>query len=83
MLVLWQNLHPSVSLAAAYLAPRAAVGWVRFRLGRRAAPPWSETLLLPLAGLALVATPAGPGVLEISAINARMSAAMGATEWLS
>lgn len=83
VLVLWQNLHPSVSLAAAYLGARAAAGWLRHRTGRRTAPPWAETLLLPLAGLAMVATPAGFAVFDMATLNARMSTAMGATEWLS
>jgi hypothetical protein len=83
VLVLWQNLHPSVSLAAAYLGARTAAGWLRHRTGHRAAPPWAETLLLPLAGLALIATPAGFDVFGMATLNARMSTAMGATEWLS
>lgn len=82
LLVLWQNLHPSVSVAIAWLGARAAIGWA-LRLARQQdRAPWAETLLLPLAGLALIATPAGLGVFAVSALNTRMSVAMGVTEWL-
>lgn len=83
LLVLWQNLHPSVSLGLAYLAMRAAIGWSLWLAGHRPAPPRIETLLLPIAGLALLATPAGLAVFDVAALNTRMSLAMGATEWLS
>ena len=82
LLVAWQNLHPSISLAAAWLGARAALGWGLWLAGRRDAAPWPETLLLPLAGLAQVATPAGLAVFGLSALNTRMSLAMGVTEWL-
>ncbi len=87
LLVLWQNLHPSVSVAAIYLAARGGPGWLAWLgwLGpeRRAAPPWHETALCLIAALATFATPAGFGVLAVSLANAQQSVAMGATEWLS
>lgn len=82
LLVVWQNLHPSVSLAIAWLGARAAIGWGLRLTARRETAPWAETVLLPLAGLALLATPAGLAVFGVSALNARMSQAMGVSEWL-
>ncbi len=82
LLVLWQNLHPSVSVATIYLAAHGGVGWLAW-LTKRNAPPWGETALCLIAALATFATPAGLSVLAVSLANAQMSVAMGATEWLS
>ena len=82
LLVVWQNLHPSVSIAAAYLAARAGTGWYGQWRGWRTNAPWRETALAAIAALAIVATPAGLAVLAVSLRNAQMSVAMGATEWL-
>ena len=80
LLVLWQNLHPSVSVAAIYLAARGGVGWLAWLTKRHSPPPWRETALCLIAALATFATPAGLGVLAVSLANAQMSVAMGATE---
>ncbi|MFC3174727.1 hypothetical protein ACFOD9_10725 [Novosphingobium bradum] len=81
LLVVWQNLHPSVAIAVVWLGALAAWGWLAF-LRRRLAPPWVATGLALLAGLALFATPEGIGILSVSAANAAMSRAMGVSEWL-
>jgi hypothetical protein len=80
LLVLWQNLHPSVTVAAVALGSAAGVGWVRWAAGYRA-PPWALTGLTALVAAALLATPAGWSVLAVSADNARMSLALGVNEW--
>jgi SAM-dependent methyltransferase len=81
LLLVWQNLHPSVSVAALVLVAHAAVGWWRrLRVGAR--PPWEESVLALVAGAMMFATPDGWAVLQLSAENARASAAMGVSEWL-
>ena len=82
LLVLWQNLHPSVAIAAVWLGALAAVRWARFLVRREGRWPWSETALASLAAIALFATPEGAGILGVSAANAAMSRAMGVSEWL-
>ena len=80
--MLWQNLHPSVSVAAVALAAAAGVGWLRFFAKYRPSPPWLLTALLMLAGAATFATPAGFSILSVSAYNARASLALEVNEWL-
>lgn len=81
LFVLWQNLHPSVSLGAAVVGTYAGIDWLRWLL-KRGAPPWETSLLTVAAALAIFATPDGWSVLQLSALNAQMSASVGATEWL-
>lgn len=83
LLVLWQNLHPSVSIAVVWLGARAGTGLLLRLLGRRAGLPWTDGLIAVLAALAMFATPGGSEILSVSLNNAAMSAYMGATEWLS
>lgn len=82
LFVLWQNLHPSVSVAAIALAAAAAAGWVRFLLKCRPDAPWKTTGLTLIASAATFATPAGFSILAVSAYNARASMALGVNEWL-
>jgi len=82
LLVAWQNLHPSVSLAAIVLAAQAAGGWAAWARDRTRARPWAPTLLIPAAIAAMFATPDGFAILAISARNAQASMAVGASEWL-
>lgn len=81
LLVLWQNLHPSVSVAAIALAASVGAGWVRYLVGLRSAP-WQLTALMLLAAAAVFATPDGFSILEVSAYNARASIALNVNEWL-
>jgi hypothetical protein len=81
LLVAWQNLHPSVSVAAVALGARAGEGWWRCLRGNTA-PPWTVTVLTLVACAAVLATPDGLAILTLSAENARASAAMGVSEWL-
>jgi hypothetical protein len=82
LLVLWQNLHPSVSVAAMALGGTAAVAWLRFWFGRRAAPPWLLSALTLAATAAVFATPLGFSIVEVSAANAKASIDIGVSEWL-
>lgn len=81
LMVLWQNLHPSVSVGALAMGCVAASGWIG-HLRKRAAPPWAASVLALFGGLAMFLTPDGAGILEVSARNAETSMAIGASEWL-
>lgn len=82
LLVLWQNLHPSVTIGAVALGAHAAGGWASWLRDRSLPRPWAATLLTPLALAAVFATPDGADVLAVSARNAQASLAVGASEWL-
>lgn len=82
LLVLWQNLHPSVSIGAAALGAHALGGWAAWWRDRDTAKPWAATILAPLAVASLFATPDGLRILAVSARNAEASMAVGASEWL-
>jgi hypothetical protein len=82
LFVVWQNLHPSVSVAALALGATAAVAWVRAWRRRRAQAPWLLTGLAVAAALSMFATPLGFSILPVSAANARASIAIGVSEWL-
>lgn len=83
VLALWQNMHPSVMIAALYLGARAFPDWLLV-LRRRdlSAIPLAATLLAIIAFAAQFATPAGLDVLSASLANQKMSVFMAATEWL-
>jgi len=82
LLVLWQNLHPSVSIAAVALAAHAGGGWLAWFRDRSRPRPWAASLLVPAAGLATLATPDGLSAIVVSARNAQASMLVGASEWL-
>ncbi|MCW1403880.1 hypothetical protein OKA06_16770 [Novosphingobium sp. MW5] len=83
VLVLWQNMHPSVMIAALYLGARAVPGWLAVLRSRNLTIiPWPETVLAVIAFAAQFATPAGLDVLSVSLANQKMSVFMAATEWL-
>lgn len=78
--VLWQNLHPSATIAVLYLGVLAAAALIHWwKTGDR---PYSAFGMLVAAGLAVFATPDGFGVLKLSAENAAVSKAIGIEEWL-
>lgn len=81
LLVLWQNLHPSVSVGAMAMAVVAAVeAWNWWRDRSRPFPV--AAAILAVAGLAaMIATPDGLDVFDIAARNAEASLAIGASEW--
>jgi hypothetical protein len=82
LLVLWQNLHPSVSIAAVALGAHAAGGWAAWLRDRTLMKPWAATILIPIAFASMFATPDGLAVLAVSARNAQASISVGASEWL-
>lgn len=82
LLIVWQNLHPSVSMGAVALAAHAAGGWLAWFLDRERPQPWPATALVPVAIAAVFATPDGFDVLAVSARNAQASIAVRASEWL-
>lgn len=81
LLILWQNLHPSVIVGAIYLVAVTMAGLVR-TVFRREAKPWTEAILMLSAGMAMFATPAGPALLKISRVNGALSQWMQIGEWL-
>lgn len=81
LLLAWQNLHPSVSIAAVILGATAAAGWIGARLRWWVFDARLPAVLAAVAGLAMFATPDGLSILAISADNARASLANGASEW--
>ncbi|PNU05278.1 hypothetical protein A8V01_17000 [Novosphingobium guangzhouense] len=81
VLVAWQNLHPSVSVAVAALNLAAGAGWYRRMRGRASSGPWGLSALGLLAVAAMFATPDGASILATSAANAQASIAIGASEW--
>lgn len=82
LLVVWQNLHPSVAVALFYLLARAVWGGFAKVTNRSTALPWTETVLMACGALALIATPLGFQIFAVSARNAAASTAMSANEWL-
>ena len=81
LLVVWQNLHPSVSLATVILAATAASGWIGARLNWWSFDARPPALLAAIAAAAMFATPDGFSIMAISARNAAASVANGASEW--
>lgn len=80
LLVLWQNLHPSVAVAAGCAAAVAAWCWFR-SLAAHEPVPARQTALAGITALALLATPAGSGIVALAGYNAEASLRLGATEW--
>ena len=82
LLVLWQNLHPSVTVGAMAMGVTALAGWVGWLRDRACPRPWAQTALAAIGCAAVFATPDGISVLAVSARNAEASIAIGAVEWL-
>lgn len=82
ILLLWQNMHPSVLLGAVTIAARAAPGWLRWLRDRQTPKPWLLTTLVLLAVLSTLATPLGPDTFESSRFNAQTARELGISEWM-
>jgi hypothetical protein len=80
--VVWQNMHPSVILAAVLLAAWAVCGWWRWLRDRRVEKPWLPTALALLAAVSTVATPMGAEVFAGSARNSEISRSLEISEWM-
>lgn len=81
LLLIWQNLHPSVGVAVVALGAHAALGWWG-RLRHGALAPWEPSALTLVAIAAMFATPDGAAVFAWAARNAEASIAIGVSEWL-
>ena len=81
LFVVWQNLHPSITVAVAALGAASGVAWLRFFAKHRPAP-WLLTALTALAALATFATPTGFSIVGVSAYNAEKSREFRVKEWL-
>lgn len=82
VLVLWQNLHPSVSIAAIAMGALALPGWWRWLHDRAHPLPVVPSVLALIALPAFFVTPDGAGLLAISAHNAAEARGIGVAEWL-
>ncbi|MFC0683686.1 hypothetical protein [Novosphingobium clariflavum] len=81
LLVLWQNFHPSVSIAVLTLGLYSAAGLIQWFRDRSRPLPIAAAVLTLVAMAAMFATPDGVSILAISATNTEMSLAIGASEW--
>jgi hypothetical protein len=84
LLIFWQNLHPSVAVAAAYLAASAVGEWGAYLFRRGPQPGFARIVLVPIAGIATLATPAGFDIYRIAADNRDRCVwdQLRITEWL-
>jgi len=82
VLLVWQNMHPSVMLAAVLLAAWAVCGWWRWWRDRRVEKPWLPTVLALLAAVSTMATPMGADIFASSARNSEISRALEISEWM-
>lgn len=83
LLLLWQNLHPSVMVGALVLGVVVAGRWWLFLRGHRPVPPWPLTVLVFLAAASQFATPLGWDLLAVTRQNAIVSRDwLRVSEWL-
>lgn len=78
--VVWQNLHPSVPVAALVLGMVTAVHWFQNFRGK-GERPIALTVLTMVAGVSVFATPAGISIIQFAGQNTIASKALGASEW--
>ena len=84
LFVVWQNCHPSVLLAGAWLGPMtvgAFVRWLRRPQGERGNAPWDLAGLSALAILASFACPEPVETFRLARINEVMSKHLDVSEW--
>ncbi|MFQ5490218.1 MAG: hypothetical protein ACE5GE_05805 [Phycisphaerae bacterium] len=84
LFVVWQNVHPSLPVAAGVMAAMAVGRFADRRWGRLQTPGRCRRPLATaiLAGAAVFATPDGAGIIELAARNAEISRGLGIGEWL-
>ena len=82
VVVVWQNLHPSATVAVGYLGAKAAAGWWRWFRGSAPRPPVCPTLFAAIAAAMIPVTPTGFDVFRVSAANAEVSRLIDVEEWL-
>lgn len=82
LLVVWQNLHPSVVVGGLAIGAAVIGDGVQYLRKKSPSPPWRLIALLPLAALAILATPAGTDILRVSRLNAQLSIYLEVSEWM-
>ncbi|WP_206049268.1 hypothetical protein [Novosphingobium sp. PC22D] len=82
LLAIWQNLHPSVAVAAIAMGAAAATGWLVFWRDRTRAAPLAETAFALFAAASVLLTPDGLAIFATSAKNAELAVMVGVSEWL-
>lgn len=82
LFVVWQNLHPSVVVGGLAITAASVGETVQYFRRNRDSLPWRLFVLLPIAALATVATPAGFDIYRISKLNAEMSMHLNVAEWM-
>lgn len=82
LLVVWQNLHPSESVALMVTGIHAVLDMADWLRDRNRPLRWANAALAVMAAGAMFATPDGAGILAVSLRNAESSVAIGASEWL-
>jgi hypothetical protein len=83
LLLLWQNLHPSVIIAVVYLGLRALVAVVQRFREPSTESPWPLMSLAIAATATMFLTPVGTDIVRLSAYNGSISKHLGVTEWQS
>jgi hypothetical protein len=73
VMLVWQNAHPSLSLALVALTALTVGGWVEHGRDPARPRPWDATLLLAAAALVLCATPLGAGIFQVMHTNLEVS----------
>lgn len=84
LFVVWQNVHPSLPVAAGVMGAVAVGRFADQRWGRsRRSNRWQRPMATAVAaGLALFATPDGAAIIDVAARNAEVSRWLGIGEWL-
>ncbi len=84
LFAVWQNCHPSVLMAGAWLGPMtvgAFVRWLRRPNGERGSPPWDLAGVSALAILASFACPEPLETFRLARTNEGMSKFLEVSEW--
>lgn len=80
LFILWQNLHPSVTLAVLVSGAVAALQWLQYFRGKGLAPITMSALCV-IALASVFATPAGISIVYLASHNTTASLLAGASEW--
>jgi hypothetical protein len=81
LLLVWQNLHPSVLVGGIALVPTVAVRWFRW-WRKEEPPPVTLMVLLLLVLVSQFATPLGWNLLPWTRLNTEISHRLRISEWM-